>query len=264
MKSVSLTIGMWMALCWCVVPGHGPCGCGSVVRADDGQSDAPRITATEPAALVTGSRVTLKVRGFKLRDATELRFPAAAATTVEISETKDAAQPKGLENKIVGDTQLLAELTLPSDLPAGLMDYVIVTPAGNVTGKIMILPPESVIDEREPDDGFHEAQDLRPGQSARGSIQSDKDVDVFAYPGRSGQRIRVTVTSGGPLLMDAELYCYDARGQFLAAADDDVRNRDPSLTLTLQTDGTVFLCVGSAHDVGGEWHSYLLTVEDVQ
>jgi hypothetical protein len=29
-------------------------------------------------------------------------------------------------------------------------------------------------------------------------------------------------------------------------------------------DGTVFLCVSSAHDVGGEWHSYLLTVEEAK
>jgi hypothetical protein len=26
----------------------------------------------------------------------------------------------------------------------------------------------------------------------------------------------------------------------------------------------VYICVSSAHDIGGEWHSYLLAVEEVK
>ena len=63
--------------------------------------------------------------------------------------------------------------------------------------------------------------------------------------------------------MDAALHGYDARGQFLAAVDDS-ESRDPVLMLKSPTDGPIYVCVSSAHDIGGEWNSYLLSVEDVK
>lgn len=263
MRRVSFIVIALMVLSSCFVSVRGPSGYCSTVQADDATSETPRITATEPAGLVSGRNVTFKVRGFKLKEATELRFAGAEAIKVDIKETKAAGQPKGLDNKLVGDTMVLAEVTLPAELPTGLLEYVIATPAGEATGKIMVLDANLVIDEKEPNDGFRQAQALRPGQIALGSIQQDKDVDVYALTTQAGEQIKVTVTSGGHLMMDAALYCYDTRGQFLAAADDD-QSRDPVLTFKPTADGTIFLCISSAHDLGGEWHSYLLTVEEVK
>ena len=56
------------------------------------QEPAAAITALEPAALVAGGTATLKVRGFKLKDATEIRFPKAPGVKAVIKEKKDAAQ----------------------------------------------------------------------------------------------------------------------------------------------------------------------------
>lgn len=273
MKRGSLLAVAFWAILSCLMPEAGALLFLSHAAAQDAKSETPRITATEPAALASGSKVTFKVRGFELKGATELRFtnagevsesePVAAPISVEIKETKDAGQAKGLDNKLVGNTQVVADLTLPADLAAGLWDYVIVTPAGEAKGKIRVLAADSVIDEKEPNNGFREAQELLPGKLARGSIQSDKDIDVFAFPAQAGQQLKITVTSGGPLLMDGQLHCYDSRGQFLAAADDD-QSRDPVATFKTQTDGIVYICVGSAHDIGGEWHSYLLAVEEVK
>jgi hypothetical protein len=263
MKRTFLVLVFAVLGCGFCVLEFGPVGCCSTVAAADATNETVRITATEPAAIVSGTKMTLKVRGFKLKEATELRFPMATDVKAEITEKKDAEQPKGLENKTVGDTQLLAEITLPAEHPAGILEYVIATPAGDAAGKIMVLAVDSMIDETEPNNGFRESQKLQKGQSARGSIQGDKDVDVYAYPTKPAQQLKVTVTSGGPLLIDAALHCYDSRGQFLAAADDG-ESRDPALILTSPTDGSVFLCVSSAHDIGGEWHSYLLTVEELK
>ncbi len=236
---------------------------GTHLQAQSPVATAPSITATEPAALVCGRKETFKLRGFELKGATQLLFPSAEQIVVELKESNDAGQAKGLENKLVGDKQLVAEITLPADVPAGLMEYVLVTPAGEAKNKIMVLAPESSIDEHEPNDGFRDAQELRVGQSVRGSIQSDKDVDVFAFPSLAGKQLRITVTSGGPLLMDAAVQCYDGRGQFLAAADDGP-SRDPVMTLATKTEGPIYLCVSSSHDLGGPWHSYLLTIEEVK
>jgi hypothetical protein len=223
----------------------------------------PSITATEPAAIVRGRKETLKLRGFELKGATQLRFPSAEQIVVELKECTDAGAAKGLENKVVGDKQLVAEITLPADAPTGLIEYVLVTPAGEAKSKIIVLAQESSIDEREPNEGFREAQELRVGQSVRGSIQSEKDVDVFAFPTMAGQQLRITVTSGGPLLMDVAIQCYDSRGQFLASADDGP-SRDPVMILTTKTEGPIYICVTSSHDLGGPWHSYLMTIEEVK
>ncbi|MCY2984829.1 MAG: hypothetical protein NTY15_14495 [Planctomycetota bacterium] len=247
----------------CVAPTCFEFGCITPAQADDKKNEAARVTATEPVVLVCGAKTALKVRGFKLKEATELRLPSATQVKAEIKEKKDAVQPKGLENKEVGDTQLLAELTLPIDHPPGILEYVIETPAGHASGKILVFPPDAVIDESEPNNGFREAQKLQPGQSASGRIQADKDVDVYAYQIIAGQQYKVTVTSGGSLILDAELHCYRGKNQLLAAADD-AQSRDPVLTLKSPVDEVVFLCVSSAHDIGGEWHSYLLTVEEVK
>ena len=231
--------------------------------ADEPRKEPAGITAVEPAALVSGGTATLKIRGFKLKDASELRFPKAPGVKAEIKEKKDAAQPNGLENKVVGESQILAELTLPADVPAGPLEYVIVTPAGEVSGKIAVLAAAIAVDEKEPNNGFLETHKLETGKSIRGSIQGEKDVDVYEFTAKAGQKLTVTVTGGSTLLMDAALNCYDARGQFLAASDDG-GTRDPVLTLTVPADGRVFLCVSDAHDKGGEWHSYLLTVEETK
>ena len=236
---------------------------GPHLQAQSPVASAPSITANEPAALVRGRKETFKLRGFELKGATQLRFPSAEQIVVELKETSDAGQAKGLENKVVGDKQLVAEITLPADVPTGFIEYVVVTPAGEAKSKIIVLAPELSLDEREPNDGFRDAQKLSVGQSVRGSIQGDKDVDVFAYPSVAGQQLRITVTSGGPLLMDVAVQCYDGRGQFLAAADDGP-SRDPVMILTTKAEGPIYLCVSSSHDLGGPWHSYLLTIEEVK
>ena len=237
--------------------------CCSRVRGQEAKNESARITAIEPASIVSGTKTTLKVRGFKLKESTELRFPKATEVKGEIKEKKDAATSKGLENKLVGDTQLIAEITLPANHPAGILEYVISTPAGDASGKVRVLAVDTSIDEMEPNNGFREAQKLQPNQFARGSIQGDKDVDVYAFPAKAGQQLKVTVTSGGTLIMDTVLHCYDARGQFLAAADDG-ESRDPVLTLKQTTDGSVYFCISSAHDIGGDWSGYLLSVEEVK
>ena len=236
---------------------------GTDLQAQSPVVSVPSITATEPAALVRGRKETIKLRGFELKGATQLRFPSAEQIVVELKECTDAGAAKGLENKVVGDKQLVAEITLPADAPTGLIEYVVVTPAGEAKSKIIVLAPESSIDEREPNEGFREAQELRVGQSVRGSIQSEKDVDVFAFPTMAGQQLRITVTSGGPLLMDVAVQCYDSLGQFLASADDGP-SRDPVMTLTTNTEGPIYICVTSSHDLGGPWHSYLMTIEEVK
>ena len=241
------------ALCCLVI------GCG-LAFSDEPKKEAASVTATEPASLVSGAKATLKIRGFKLKDASEVRLPKFADVKVEIKEKKDAAQTNGLENKVVGDTQLLAELTLPPEFPPGELEFLITTSVGDATGKISVVSPAATVEEKEPNNGFREAQKISIDQTIRGNFQGEKDVDVYEFSAKAGQKITATVTGGSVLLMDAVLNCYDANGGFLASCDD-ASTRDPVLTITPAADGPVYFCVSDAHDKGGEWHSYLLKLE---
>lgn len=233
------------------------------VSADDPKLGSVRITATEPVAIISGTKTVLKLRGFKLNEATELRFPNTQGVIAEIKEKKEAAQPPGLDNKIVGDSQLLAEISLPADLPEGQLDYVVVTPTGEASGKMRVFTSDSSAEEKEPNDGFKEATKLKLGISMIGTIKGNKDVDVYEFLAQAGKKLKVAVTCGGALLMDAAIHCYSSDRQFLGAADDS-ETRDPVLMFSTSVDGPVYLCVSDAHDIGGEWHSYVLVVEEVQ
>jgi len=221
------------------------------------------IAALEPAALVSGGTATMKIRGFKLKDATEIRFPKAPGVKAVVKEKKDAGQVNGLDNKATGDTQIVAEFTLPADLPAGPLEFTIATPAGDAAAKIPVVAASEAVEEKEPNNGFRETQKLALGQSIVGSINGERDVDVYEITVKAGQKIRAAVTGGSAVTMDAALTCYDARGQFLASCDD-AETRDPVLSLTAPADGPLLLCISDAHDKGGEWHSYLLTVEEAK
>ena len=221
------------------------------------------VTAMDPASLVNGARKTLKIRGFHLKDATGISFPKTPGVTAEIKEKKDAAAPNGLDIKLVGDTEILAEVTVPAEIPPGWLEFVVATPAGEAAGKINLLAMSVAIDEKEPNNGFREAQAIAAGPVVRGDIGGDKDVDVYQFTAKAGQALKISVTGGSALLMDAALQCFDAHGQFLGALDD-AATRDPILNVTPVADGPVFLCVSDAHDKGGAWHSYWLSLEEVK
>lgn len=237
--------------------------CFSSVHAEEVKPEAARVTAMEPAALMIGSKEAFKLRGFALKGASAIKFPSAEGVSVEIKESKDASQAKGLENKTVGDTQLDAEVALPAGLNTGAIDYVVVTPAGETTGKIMVVASDAVVEEKEPNNGFREAQSVSTKQYVRASIQAEKDVDVFVFSAQANQRYKATVTSGGPLLADLEINVYGERGQWLAASDDG-ESRDPVAIFPTKSAGIVYLSVSSVHDLGGQWHSYHLTVEEAK
>ena len=61
-------------------------------------------------------------------------------------------------------------------------------------------------------------------------------------------------------LMDGILMLYNSRSVLLSQQDDSATSRDPEMDFTLPADGTYFLVVNDAHDRGGEWRSYELTL----
>ena len=100
------------------------------------------------------------------------------------------------------------------------------------------------------------------GKTVRGNISQDKDVDVYQFAGKSGEKIRAEIiASRAGSLMDGLLMLYNAQGVLLAQEDDSATSRDPEVNFTLPADGIYFLVVSDSHDRGGEWRSYELTLQ---
>lgn len=224
--------------------------------AQDKKSEPPCVIAVAPIFLTAGEKTTLHLRGEKLKDATEVRIAPDAAATLK--EKKDATVPNGLDAKDVGNTEVAIELTPPAG--STKLTLQIVTPAGVTEPReITVLPAHACTAEKEPNNGFREAQKIDPAKPVSGKMDADKDVDVFRFDARAGKPFtaRVIAADAGSLL-DPILSLYDIAGHFLASADDHGASRDPVLTFTSKSDGPLCLVITDAQDRGGEWHTYRL------
>src|SRR5206468_487094 len=97
--------------------------------------------------------------------------------------------------------------------------------------------------------------------AVEGTIKNERDVDVFKIEGKKGDKLRIEVQAnrfGSPV--DAMLTLHDANRRIVDSADTGT-NPDPILVVTLPKDGTYFLSVIDAHDLGGANFGYRLIVK---
>jgi hypothetical protein len=235
----------------------------SAAPAADDKKDAPRLTGMVPLEVSPGTDVTLKFRGLKLDTVTEVRFPALPTVKVDMKEKKKADLPAGQEAKDVGDTQCEATAKLPAELPAGRLAVEVVTPAAVLARELRVVFADALAEEKEPNNGFREAQPLVPGKILRGKIEAEKDVDVFAFNAVKGQQVKIAVlASRTGSMLDPLATIYDDHGRTLLTVDDS-DSRDPEFVFTAPADGRFLLVLQDSGDRGGPWHAYELTIEEV-
>ena len=124
-----------------------------------------------------------------------------------------------------------------------------------------LLVVRGLVAEREPNDGFATGQLLVLPVTLHGVIDKSRDVDVYRFVGRKGQRWSFAVTArklGSPV--DALLTLYDDRRRVVESCDDLGSDADPSFAVTLPRDGVYYLSVIDSHDQGGGIFPYLLSV----
>jgi hypothetical protein len=261
---------------------------GAQERKDDANKDAPRVTLIAPLGVNAGATATVRVRGLRLADATEVKFPGATQPVAATIRSKGKADlPQGVEAADAGDTQVEVELAVPKETPAGELPLVVVTPAGQTAPRaLLVTDPATTTQEKEGNNGFRQAQALKPPTTIRGRIENAEDVDVFSFTARSGQTVVAEVSAArhGSLL-DSLLTLYDAHGNVLATNDDagsdadaagndegdpkkdpeKVRAaracRDSVLRFRCPSDGTYYLSLLDANGRGGPTHGYQLGVK---
>lgn len=218
----------------------------------------PRITLVLPLGVPAGQTSKITVRGIKLDEAKDLRLVAGKGTAKILSKGKTGVPDKSLEH--LGDTQVVAELTLQAGLPSDPVALVVVLPEGETKPHALLVDTAlPVIKEKEPNDGFKQALPVTLPSVIEGLIERPRDVDVFRFAGKAGMKVSFEVLAarhGSPL--DSILTLYNAARIQIAQSDDLKDTVDSRLEATLPADGDYFLVLQDAHDSGSSLHAYRL------
>jgi hypothetical protein len=219
----------------------------------------PRALLALPLGVKAGATTRVTIRGLRLDTATEIRFPDGKATAKIVSKGK-APPPEKLAPGRFGDTQIVADVAVPGGARGPLLPFVVKTAAGDTKPHPLLLETEvPVVAEKEPNDGFQAAQNIRLPSAVDGAISRPRDVDVFAFEGKAGQRVAFEVLAAryGSAL-DSILTLYGPAGTEVAGNDDSGGSLDSRLEATLAQDGVYHLSLIDAHDRGGPLHVYRL------
>jgi hypothetical protein len=208
----------------------------------------PQVTLVIPLGVPAGKTTRVSVHGMKLTRVSELRFQDA--------RIKAKVLHKGTE------TQVEAEVTVPTDFKGDSASFVVVTPTGNSQAhKLLLNGGVEAVGEKDSHNGFALAQAIKVPQIVDGVIGRPQEVDVYCLEGKAGQRLVFEIQAAryGSAL-DSLLGLYDGMGHEVASNDDFEDTLDSRLELTLPRTGTYYLSVMDAHDRGGPTHVYRLVV----
>jgi len=221
----------------------------------------PRVFSITPPGITAGKApAKLTLRGTLLDQATDVKIAGGKGAAKIVNKSK-APPPEKLAPEKFGDTQLEIELTL-SDAVSGPVQISVVTAEGETRPRPLLVEATlAVVKDKEGNDGFRQAQAIKLPLVIDGRIERPRDVDVFRFEGRAGQKIVAEVFAArhGSAL-DPMLTLYDAKGNQVGVGDDHAGSFDARLEATLPADGVYFLSLIDAHDTGGTLHVYWLVI----
>jgi hypothetical protein len=224
------------------------------------KKDAPRPLICIPLGVVPGVETKITIRGQRLDNASEIRFGDVKATVKIVNKSK-ANIPNMQDAAKVGDTQIEAQITLPADFAGKEAAFTVVTPAGESEPHKLLVDKTPTIAEKEPNNGFRQAQPIQVPQVIDGAIGQNQDVDVFRFDGQARQQVVIEIFAAryGSAL-DSFLTLYNAEGQIIASNDDMEGTTDSRIEATLPKAGVYYVSVIDAHDSGGPAHVYRMAI----
>jgi len=226
------------------------------------KKELPKVLYAIPLIAKPGEKQKIALRGKFLADVKEVKVTGVAGAKVKFLAAKAAAVPNNFPANRIGDSEVEMELELPKDARPGDVKLTAVGPAGESnTYKLLVRDDLPVVAEKEPNDGFEQAQPVAVPSAVEASIKNERDVDVFKLEGKKGDKLRIEIQAarfGSPV--DAMVTLYDARRTAIASESETVACPDPVLVVTLPKDGPFFLSVIDANDLGGANFHYRLVI----
>lgn len=222
----------------------------------------PTITGLVPMAVTAGGKTKLRVLGVNLATARELVFPGTGLAPVPLTGRKAAEVPKGLEMKDVGDLQFEAEVALPAGGSWGLLPVAVQCDVARSEPVVLsVRSAADTVSEREPNNGFTEANSLVEGRPVLGMIQAEKDVDVYVFEGKAGERFEVLLNGGSRAsLLDGVVSVFDRERRLLGSTNAALGS-DSRLKVVVVQPGPHYVVVSDAGDRGGAWCAYELMLK---
>jgi hypothetical protein len=223
----------------------------------------PKILYPVPLMARPGEKQKLALRGTNLDAVKEVKVEGPEGTTAKVLGAKKVPVPNNFPAGHVGDSEVEIELDLPTDAkPGGVKLTAVREGLESPAYTLPIRDDLPVVAEKEPNDGFDGAQPIHVPCAVEGTIKNERDPDVYRFEGKKGEKVRVEVQAarlGSPV--DALVSVYDATRRLIDQADDTDGSPDPVLVVTLPRDGTFFVTVIDAHDLGGPNFGYRLVVK---
>ena len=222
-------------------------------------AEIPKPLFALPLTVAPGFQGKLTVRGLKLDDVAEVTTTAPRVKLKLLGKPRKSAPPKDFPADRAGDSEFDLEMDLPKDFPVGTLPLTVVGPKGKSEPFLLTIDDAPTVAEKEPNDGFAQAQELTLPAVVAAKIDRDRDVDVFKFAGKAGEKVLIEVRAarlGSPA--DMLITVYDADKRVLVTVDDTDGKPDPILTLTLPRDGTYYISAIEAHDLGGVIFAYRL------
>ena len=251
-------------LCLLVLPLAFASTTSSQDKKQPAKKDAPpKVLYAVPLVAKPGEKQKLALRGKNLATVKEVKVTGADGAKLKVLGAKAVGVPNNYPGDRVGDSEVEVELELPKGAKPGQVKLVAVN-AGAESDPYTLLVRDATpaVAEKEENGGFDAAQKLTPPCAVEGTVKSERDVDVFAFTGKKGDKVTIDVQAarfGSPV--DGFLTVYDADRKVIGSVDDADGSADPVLTVTLPKDGTYFISLIDAHDLGGANFSYRLVVK---
>ncbi len=222
--------------------------------------DVPKPFFPTTQVVPPGKKTRVMIRGQKLDTVIEAKLSEAKIPVKLLGKGRKSAPPNNFPPDKFGDTEVDVELDVPKDIPTASVELTLVGPGGPGS-PLKLLVDQPGIAEKEPNNGFDQAQEIPVPAKLDGRIERNQDVDVFRITGKAGEKIHIEVQAaslGSPA--DLALTVYDADRRVLDSCDDVDGQPDPVLTVTLPRDGVYFLSLSESHDLGNGWFGYRLLV----
>lgn len=223
--------------------------------------DIPVVQYPVPLVVTPAPKVKIVLRGQKLEAVSEVKSADAKVTAKLVGKGKKAGVPNNYPTNKLGDTEVEVELEFAIDHTPESVALTATGPGGASALYKLLVVAKPVL-EKEPNDNFVLAQAIALPATIEGTISKERDVDVFKFEGKKGQKVKFEILAarlGAPT--DALLTLYDDAKGVVAIVDDTGDSPDPILEKTLPRDGTYFIVVIEAADLGGAQFGYRLKGE---
>ncbi len=227
-------------------------------KAKPAPKDLPVVRYSTPLAAAVGVKSKLTLRGTKLDTATEVK---AENVPVKLLAKRKANVPNNYPADKLGESEVEIEFEIPKDFSGETLNLAVTTPGG--TSEVYKLPVAKALqNEKEPNDGFEKAEELKLPARIEATIGREKDLDLFRFSGKKGQKVTIDLYAsrlGSPA--DLILTIYDGQKQTLKIIDDVEGRADPRCEFECPADGVYFLAVMEVNDLGGAMFGYRLRAE---